>query len=85
MEVLSVRTRLLHVQEMPGKVHRLIIALWSTRETIRVSKKSFEDLFVFHTMLRGFQRIFVGLVKRSLSRENLEEWEDEGRDGDENG
>ena len=25
-------------------------------------------------MLRGFQRIFGGLVTRSLSRENLEGW-----------
>ena len=32
----------------------------------------FEDRFVFHTMLRGFQWIFSGLVSRSLSRENLE-------------
>ena len=51
----------------------------------KVFQFSFEDRFVFHTMLRGFQWIFGGSVTRSLSRENLEGWEGGGRDGDENG
>ena len=84
--VLQIRTRFLHVPQESGEVQRLLI---TPRVKLQRSQRSLsslewhcEDQFVFHKMLDGLSVLDCELVKRCLSRENLEQNEKEIKTGE---
>ena len=84
--VLQIRTRFLHVPQESGEVQRVLI---TPRVKLQRSQRSLsslewhcEDQFVFHKMLDGLSVLDCELVKRCLSRENLEQNKKEMKTGE---